>query len=376
MADYYNILGISRTASADEIKKAYRKLAMQYHPDRNKDNPEAAEKFKEISEAYEILSDEEKRKLYDQYGEAGIKGNNFGGGAGGFEDIFGDFGGLNDIFGDIFGGGRRSSRASSQQKRPTRGNDILARMRISFEEAYKGLNKDVTIKRSTTCQHCGGSGAESGSSRKTCPTCNGYGQVKVSQGFFSLSQTCPTCHGAGSIIEKPCHYCSGTGFLAEEKKINIKIPAGIDNGQRIRVPGEGDAGNNGGPRGDVFISVEVEEHPLFIRENSNIYMELPVTYAQAALGATLEIPTMEGPVNLKIPSGSQPNSKLRLKGKGFKSIGTRPQGDQFIILKLEVPKKLSQKHRDAIESLQKYDEELNERPILNDFLNKVKNLFK
>lgn len=374
MADYYNILGVSRTAGADEIKRAYRKLAMKYHPDKNQDNKAASEKFKEISEAYEILSDKEKRNMYDQYGEAGIKGNSFSGG--GAEDIFGDFGGLNDIFGDIFGGGRNSGRSSSQQQRPSRGNDILARMRIPFAEAYTGVSKDVTVKRSASCQHCGGTGAASGSSRKTCPTCHGYGQVKVSQGFFSLSQTCPTCHGAGSIIEKPCNYCHGTGFLAEEKKINIKIPAGIDNGQRIRVSGEGDAGSNGGPRGDVFISVEVEDHSLFIRENSNIYMELPITYPQATLGATIEIPTMEGSVNLKIPAGSQPNSKLRLKGKGFKSIGARPQGDQFIILKLEVPKKLSQKHRDAIENLQKYDGELNERPILSEFLNKVKNLFK
>lgn len=374
MADYYNTLGVSKTATTEEIKKAYRQLAIKHHPDRNKGNKASEEKIKEINAAYEALSDPEKRKLYDQFGEDGLKNNPFAGGSSGagfdFGDVFGDFG---DIFGEFFGGGgrKRSSRNAQRQ-----GSDLLVNVKVSFKEAYSGVKKDINIVRSSGCPKCGGSGADSGSGRKTCPTCGGVGQVKMSQGFFSIAQTCPSCQGAGSIIEKPCKSCSGTGFNREEKVVSVNIPAGIDNGQKIRVSGEGNSGYGGGPRGDVYLAIAVERHQLFEREDENIFLILPITYAQAVLGATIEVPTMDGKAEIKIPPGAQPDMKLRLKEKGFPSLQHRARGDQYIILRLEVPKNISAKHKQAIEDLKEFDEETKERPFLKEFTDKVKSIFK
>ncbi|HOW50475.1 MAG TPA: molecular chaperone DnaJ [bacterium] len=370
MSDLYQTLGVQRNASPDDIKKAYRQLAIKYHPDRNKGDKTSEEKFKEINHAYEILSDPEKRKMYDQFGEDGVKGNPFGGGAGGFD--FGDsFGDLGDIFGEFFGGGgRRRSRSSARQ-----GTDLLINIRLSFDEAYRGIKKDIRVTRSGQCAKCHGAGAESGTGRKTCPTCQGRGEVRVSHGFFQMAQPCPSCQGQGSIVEKPCKPCQGTGYTREEKELSVNIPAGIDTDQKIRVTGEGNAGANGGPRGDVYLAVQVTGHPLFHRDGNDLYLELPTTYAQLVLGAAIEVPTMDGAVELKIPAGTQPDTKMRLREKGFPSVQGRGRGDQYVIIRLEVPKNISSKHKKLIEEIKIFDDELKERPFLKDFTDKVKKLF-
>ena len=267
MADYYDLLGVPKNASAEEIKKAYKRKALKYHPDRNKGDKQAEDMFKKVSQAYEVLSDSEKRQLYDQFGEDGLKQNPFegrgGAGYADYSDIFDKFG---DVFGDFFGGRSGGSRRNA----PTQGSDLLIRITINFEESFKGVKKDVSITRSSTCSECSGSGAEKGSTRKTCATCRGTGQVRISQGFFSLAQTCPTCHGEGTVIEKPCRKCSGTGFVKENKTVSITIPAGIASGMKMRVSREGNSGLNGGPRGDVYVEILVKKHPLFERENTNI----------------------------------------------------------------------------------------------------------
>ncbi len=380
MADYYKILGVSKNATQEEIKKAYKKMAVKYHPDKNQNSKEAEKKFKEINAAYEALGDPEKRKMYDQFGEDGLKGNPFQGGSGGFSgdfsDIFGSggFGDLGDIFGDIFGGGSRGR--SRRKSAPRQGGDLLVNITLSFEEAFKGVTKKIRVSRTDRCDVCHGSGAEPGTSKKTCPTCHGAGQVRMSQGFFSVSQTCPTCHGAGEIIEKPCRKCHGTGFVRGEKEIEVKIPAGINEGHKIRVAGEGNAGENNGPRGDVYLAVHLRPHTLFKRDGDDIILEIPVTYPQLVLGDTIDVPTMEGTVAMKIPAGTQSGTKLRLKGKGFPSVQRRSRGDQYVFLKLEVPKHLSKAHREKIEELKNFDEEMKKQPSLGDFFNKVKQFFK
>ncbi|HNT27020.1 MAG TPA: molecular chaperone DnaJ [bacterium] len=380
MADLYGILGVRRDATLDEIKKAYRQLAIKYHPDRNKGDKAAEEKFKEINQAYEVLSDAEKRKMYDQFGEDGIKGSPFSAGAGGFDfsDLFsGNFGGgnagggLGDIFDEFFGGGaRRRGRTAARQ-----GSDLLVTVTLSFDEAYLGTRRDVKVARSGRCAKCAGSGAEPGASRKTCPTCQGRGEVRVSHGFFQMAQTCPSCQGQGSIIEKPCKACQGTGYVREERELSVSIPAGIDTGQKIRMASEGNAGANGGPRGDVYLNVQVKDHPLFHRDGNDIYLELPVSYAQLTLGDTVEVPTMEGKVDLKVPSGTQPDTKMRLREKGFPAVQGRGRGNQFVVLRLEVPRNISSKHRKIVEELKGFDGELKERPFLKDFAEKVKRTF-
>lgn len=373
MADFYELLGVSKSASAEEIKKAYKKQALKHHPDRNRGDKSAEEKFKKINEAYEVLSDPEKRQMYDQFGEDGLKSNPFQGQNGGFRDFSDVFDNFGDMFGDIFGGGRGSRRG---RRAPVQGSDLLIHLTISFEESFKSVKKDINFSRSTVCQVCSGSGAESGSSRKTCPTCNGAGQVKVSHGFFSLAQACPTCHGEGNIVEKPCSSCRGTGFVKEEKKVSLNVPAGISSGMKIRVAQEANSGSNGGPRGDVYVEVKVKDHSLFEREEDDIYVEIPISYSQAVLGDKIEVPTMEGTVEMKIPAGTQPGTKLRLKDKGFPSIQRHQRGSQFVILSLEVPKNISDKHRDHIIKLKEYEADHKERPSLKDYLEKVKNLFK
>jgi len=373
MSDYYDLLGVPKNASAEEIKKAYKKKALLYHPDRNKGDKEAEEKFKKVNHAYEVLSDSEKRQIYDQFGEDGLKGRAFqdgGGGYASYEEVFEKF---SDVFSDFFGGrpGGRYGRNA-----PMQGSDLLTRLTISFEESFNGAKKDVTITRSSTCSECSGSGAEKGSSKKTCTTCNGQGQVRVSQGYFSLAQTCPTCRGEGTLIEKPCKKCSGTGFVRENKTVSITIPAGIASGMKMRVAREGNSGVNGGPRGDVYVEINVKPHSLFEREGDDIYIELPISYSQAVLGDKVSVPTMLGNVEMKIPPGTQSGTRMRLKEKGFVSLSNRMRGSQYVVLKLEVPKNISEKHKEVVEQLKPFEEDHKERPTLKDYIDKVKNLFK
>jgi molecular chaperone DnaJ len=378
--DYYEILGVSRTASPEEIKKAFKKMAMKYHPDRNPGDKDAEEKFKRVNEANEVLSDPEKRQIYDQYGEDGLKGG-FGAGAEGadFSDIFknagfsgGGFSNLGDMFENIFGGGGGRRRARNM---PQQGTDLAHKITISFKESYTGLSKEISFDRSSTCQFCNGSGAEKGSSRKTCPTCKGSGQIRSGNGFFSISQTCPTCRGEGTVIEKPCTHCRGTGFLKETKKVEVKVPAGIADGMQIRIAGEGNSGLNGGPRGDVYVDVRVKDDELFVREGNDIFVEVPITYSQAALGDKIEVPTMDGPVDMTLPAGTQPSTKMRLKDKGFPDVHGRGKGVLYVIFKLEVPRNLSDAHKEAISKLKEFEKEIKERPTLKDYLDKIKKWF-
>ncbi|MBO7127609.1 molecular chaperone DnaJ [bacterium] len=377
--DYYEILGVSRTASPEEIKKAFKKMAMKYHPDRNPGDKEAEEKFKRVNEANEVLSDPEKRQIYDQYGEDGLKGG-FGAGADGVDlsEMFknagfgggGAFDNLGDMFDNIFGGGRRRGRNMPQQ-----GTDLVSKIVVTFKESYTGVSKEVSFNRSSACHFCNGTGAEAGSSRKACPTCKGSGQLRSGNGFFSISQPCPTCHGEGTIIEKPCTHCHGTGFLKESKKLEVKVPAGIADGMQIRVAGEGNEGLNGGPRGDFYVEVRVKGDDLFVREGNDILVEIPITYSQAALGDKIEVPTMDGPVDMTLPAGTQPNTKMRLKDKGFPDVHGRGRGVLYVIFKLEVPRNLSDAHKEAIMKLKEFEKEIKERPTLKDYLEKIKKWF-
>ncbi len=378
--DYYEILGVSRTASPEEIKKAFKKMALKYHPDRNPGDKEAEEKFKKVNEANEVLSDPEKRQIYDQYGEDGLKGGFGGAGADGVDlsEMFknagfgggGAFDNLGDMFDNIFGGGRRRGRNMPQQ-----GTDLVSKIVVTFKESYTGVSKEVSFNRSSACHFCNGTGAEAGSSRKACPTCKGSGQLRSGNGFFSISQPCPTCHGEGTIIEKPCTHCHGTGFLKESKKLEVKVPAGIADGMQIRVAGEGNAGLNGGPRGDFYVEVRVKNDDLFVREGNDILVEIPITYSQAALGDKIEVPTMDGPVDMTLPAGTQPNTKMRLKDKGFPDVHGRGRGVLYVIFKLEVPRNLSDAHKEAIMKLKEFEKEIKERPTLKDYLEKIKKWF-
>jgi len=372
MADYYEALGVSKSATPEELKKAYKKKAIKYHPDKNKGDKSSEEKFKKVNEAYEVLGDPEKKKIYDQFGEDGLKGHSGFGGQGGqyrdFGDMFDNFG---DIFGDIFGGGRSRGRNA-----PRQGADILVRMNVTFKEAYDGAKKEFTFPRSSSCHVCGGSGAEKGSSKKTCPTCQGAGQVKMSQGFFSVAQVCPTCRGEGSIIEKPCKHCRGVGFEKDTKTVKLNVPQGISTGMKIRVAGEGNAGENGGPRGDVYVEIAVASHSLFERDRDDIYMEIPISYSQAVIGDKIEVPTMTGSVKMKIPAGTQSGTRMRLKDKGFQSLTYHRRGAQYVILNIEVPKNISDEHKKLVEQLREHENDHKERPTLKDYLDKVKNLFK
>ena len=370
--DFYELLGVSRTASPDELKKAYKKMALKYHPDRNPGDKAAEEKFKQINEAYETLSNPEKRQIYDQYGAEGLKG--FGGGAD--AQGYGDFPDLqsilNDMFESAFGGGRGRGRTRSRTA-PQQGADLLASTTISFRESYTGVTKDISFTRSSTCEECHGTGAEAGSSKKPCPTCKGSGQVRQGNSFFSITQPCPTCHGEGSIIEKPCKKCRGTGFVKDSATISVDIPAGIEDGMKVRVIGQGNSGMNNGPRGNVYVSVKVKPDDLFVREDDDVYIEIPMTYTQAVLGDKIDVPTLDGSVTMTIPAGTQPNTKMRLKDKGFPDVqGRGYRGSEYVILKLEVPKNISDAHRDAIVKLKEFESENQGHPGIKRFLEKAK----
>ncbi|HCD91151.1 MAG TPA: molecular chaperone DnaJ [Ruminococcaceae bacterium] len=354
--DFYKVLGVSKDATADEIKKAYRKLARKYHPDVNK-TKDAEEKFKEVNEAYEVLSDSEKKARYDQFGFAGVDPN-FGAGGGGYGGGAGfDFGDLGDIFGSFFGGGGGFGGfggGRSDPNAPRRGDDVQARVTISFEEAAKGCKRKIEIHRIETCPDCGGSGAQKGSTTKTCPDCGGRGQVNVQQrtpfGVISTTKTCPKCGGRGKIVEKPCQKCRGGGRVSKRRELEVNIPAGIDDRQVISVRGEGSMGSNGGPSGDLHVSVFVRPHPFFEREGYNIWYDCKVNFVQAALGDSIMVPTIDGKVKFDLPAGTQPGTVVSLKGKGIQYLNSRGRGDQYIRIIVEVPKDLTAPQREALKN--------------------------
>lgn len=377
--DYYEVLGISRSASQDEIKKAYRRLALRYHPDKNPDNSkEAEEKFKEVSEAYKVLSDSEKRQIYDQYGHAGLEAEvGAGPGFGGFEfdpfkifeEVFGrqSYGG--DLFGDFFGG---RSRTRAGEAEP--GRDLHYTLGIVFDEAAFGAEKDIQIPRHETCSTCTGSGIKPGSQPQTCPTCQGSGYVAISQGFFSMTRTCTQCRGRGTIIKDPCRDCRGTGRVKRTRKVKVKIPAGVDHGSRLRLAGEGEAGFRGGPPGDLYIGLRVRSHSIFKRDGNNIVCEVPISFAQAALGAEIKVPTLNGRVRVKIPPGTQTNKIFRLKGQGVPYLRSSGRGDQWVKVVVETPVNLTGEQKELLMKFQELSRD-SEQPRIRDFLGKIKQIF-
>lgn len=366
--DYYEVLGLQKGATEDEIKKAYRKLAVKYHPDRNPDDKEAAEKFREATEAYEVLSDSEKRPLYDQYGFAGVDGMG-GGGAGAqyshafhdFSDLFGGAaGGFGDIFDNIFGGG--SSRSSRRRNGPVEGASLRYDLNISFKDAVFGTKADIHFKHNETCESCKGTGCAPGASRRTCPTCNGTGQIRRSAGFFAVQQPCPDCGGTGTKIDKPCKDCGGRGVVQKAKKISFTIPAGVDDGKRIILPHQGDAGENGGPAGDLVVILHVDTHPVFERDGQDLYCAVPVSFSQAILGADITIDALDGKkIAIKIPAGTASGKLLRVKGEGVPvSENMARRGDLYIKIIIQIPQHISSAQK---ELLQKYSEL--ENPTVN-----------
>ncbi len=353
MKDLYEVLGVKKGASADEIKKAYRKLAREHHPDKNPGDKAAEERFKEIQGAYDVLSDPEKRKQYDQVGPRIFSGAG-GPGQGGFQwsGNLGDLGDLGDLFGNIFGGaGGPSPRG--RRPRGERGRDVEVALNVSFEDSLEGLETKIPVELETSCSVCHGSGAEPGTSPQICPECRGRGVVSEDEGFFAFSRPCPRCHGNGTVIERPCRNCKGSGRERRTKRYTVKIPAGVKNGTQIRLKGRGEAGTNGGPAGDLIVTTRVAASPLYERRGADLLLEVPVTYAEAALGATVEIPTPEGRVALKVPAGSQDGKLLKVKGRGAPKLKGGGKGDLLARLRVSVPTKLSKAEREAIENLQK-----------------------
>ncbi len=346
--DYYEILSVDKGADAKEVKRAYRKLAMKYHPDRNPDDSEAEAKFKEATEAYEILSDQEKRARYDQYGHAGVDGQaggGFGGGQGNFSDIFGD------VFGDIFGGGGAGGGGRGRGG-PQRGSDLRYNLELTLEQAVKGTEVKIKVPTLTNCDTCDGTGAKDGSKPQTCGTCHGQGQVRMQQGFFSVQQACPTCRGQGTIIKDPCGSCHGQGVKEETKTLNVKVPAGVDNGDRIRLSGEGEAGTRGGPSGDLYVETHIKPHPIFERDGRNLYCDVPISITDAALGGELEVPTLEGRVKLKIPAETQSGKLFRLRGKGVVPVRGGATGDLLCRVMVETPVRLTEHQKKILKEFQ------------------------
>ncbi len=367
--DYYEILGLNRDASDEEIKKAYRKLAMKHHPDRNPDNPKAEEHFKEAKEAYEILSDAQKRAAYDQYGHAGVdpQAGGFGpGGPGGFSDAFGD------IFGDIFGGGRGGGRGGVY-----RGADLRYNLEISLEDAARGSETRIRIPTMEQCEACGGSGAKKGTEPKTCPTCHGHGQVRMQQGFFSIQQTCPKCHGSGRFVADPCHTCHGGGRVKQHKTLSVKIPAGVDEGDRIRLSGEGEHGVGGGPAGDLYVQIHIKPHQVFQRDHDDLHCEMPVSFTIAALGGEIEIPTLDGMAKIKIPAETQSGKVFRLRGKGIKGVRSHSHGDLMCHVVVETPVNLTERQKELLHELEAINitDGSRHNPRAKSWMDRVKDFF-
>ena len=374
--DYYEVLGVQKGAGAEDIKKAYRKLAMKYHPDRNPDNKEAEEKFKEAAEAYEVLSDDDKRARYDQFGFAGVDpnygagqgGNPFGGGFGGF----GDFGDLGDIFGSFFGGG--SSRASANA--PRRGENVGARLELTFEEAAFGCEKEVSSQRIENCAACSGTGSADGVT-ETCSMCRGSGQVRTTQNFMGMAMqsttTCPQCNGRGKIIKTPCNTCRGKGKVRRTNRVKVKVPAGVDHGQSVRVRGEGCVGMNGGPNGDLLVDIVIKRHPIFTRRDYTVFCEVPISFAQAALGAQIQVPTLDGKVSYDLPEGTQTGTTFTLREKGIPMVGnSRRRGDQRFTVVVETPTRLTKEQKELLRQL---DDGIEDTPKRKKFFDAIKDLF-
>ena len=372
--DFYEVLGVEKGASADEIKKAYRKAAMKYHPDRNPGDKTAEEKFKEIGEAYEVLSDDDKRARYDQFGHAGVDPN-FNPNAGGFGGGFGGFGGfgdLGDIFGDFFGGG--SSRAT--QNAPRRGENVATRLELTFEEAAFGCEKEVSAQRIENCSSCNGTGSADGTV-ETCSTCRGTGQVRTTQNFMGMqmqsSSPCPRCNGRGKVIKPPCNTCRGKGKVRRTQKIRVKVPAGVDEGQSVRVRGEGCVGTNGGPNGDLLVEILIRDHPIFSRDGVDVLCEVPISFSQAALGAQIQVPTLDGKVSFDIPEGTQTGTTFTLSGKGIPYVGTsRRRGDELFTVVVETPTKLTKEQKDLLRQL---DATIEATPKRKKFFDTLKDFF-
>jgi molecular chaperone DnaJ len=369
--DFYQVLGINRDASDDEIKKAYRKLAMKFHPDRNPDNPKAEEQFKEAKEAYEILSDGQKRAAYDQYGHAGVDQQAGMGGGAGFGDAF------SDIFGDIFGGGRGGGGGGGGRSNVYRGADLRYNLEVTLEDAARGSETKIRIPTMDECEACDGKGSRKGTEAKTCPTCNGHGQVRMQQGFFSIQQTCPKCHGTGRYIATPCLSCHGAGRIKSHKTLSIKIPAGIDEGDRIRLSGEGEPGVNGGPSGDLYVQIHLKEHSVFTRDHDDLHCEMPISFTIAALGGEIEIPTLDGVARLKIPAEAQSGKVFRLRGKGIKGIRSVGHGDLMCHVVVETPVNLTTRQKELLrefETINEQDHGLH-NPRAKGWMDKVKEFF-
>ncbi len=372
--DYYEVLGVQKGASADDIKKSYRKLAMKYHPDRNPDNKEAEEKFKEAAEAYEVLSDDDKRARYDQFGFAGVdpnygagQGGAYGGGFGGF----GDFGDLGDIFGSFFGGGASRSNPNA----PRRGENVGARLELTFEEAAFGSEKEVAVTRIENCSACSGTGAAD-KAVETCSMCRGSGQVRTTQNFMGMAMqsttTCPQCSGRGKIVKNPCTTCRGKGKVRRTQKIKVKVPGGVDHGQSVRVRGEGCVGSNGGPNGDVLVEIYIKRHPIFTRKDYTVLCEVPISFAQAALGAEIQVPTLDGKVAFDLPEGTQTGTVFTLREKGIPVVGSRRRGDQRFTVVVETPTKLTKEQKELLRQL---DGTMDVTPKRKKFFDSIKDLF-
>jgi molecular chaperone DnaJ len=362
-SDYYQILGISRESEPDEIKKAFRKLALQYHPDRNSEDASAEERFKEVNEAYSVLSDPEKRAQYDRFGHAGPVGQGYGG--------FGDFTGvgvediINDFFGGLFGGGGTRVR---------RGADLRYNLSVTFEEAVFGTEKEIVVPRTAACGECAGSGARKGTRPEKCGACNGRGQVTMQQGFFSVRRTCGRCGGTGQVVKEPCAHCSGSGHVRENRPLKVKIPPGVEDGTRLKLRGEGEAGASGGPAGDLFVVLTVPDHPFFVRDGADLFCEVPITFAQAALGAAIEVPTLAGKRNLTVPAGTASGHDFVMRGEGVASLSSGRRGNLVIRVLIEVPKKLTKRQKELLGEFQKLSEE-SPGPIASSFFEKVKEIF-
>jgi molecular chaperone DnaJ len=379
--DYYEVLGVSKSATTDELKKAYRKLAVQYHPDKNPGDKAAEEKFKEVSEAYDVLNDEDKRAAYDRYGHAAFQGGMPGGGAGrgGFHDPFDIFkevfggGGGGGIFDQFFGGGGGGGR-TRRSNGPQRGSDLRYPLEITLEEAAKGVEKEVEIERLAPCKPCSGSGSASGSGRSTCKTCGGAGQVISSRGFFQIQQTCPSCEGTGESITDPCRTCRGAGRQKDTIRVRLRIPAGIEEGTQLRSSGNGDLGTKGGPAGDLYVLIRVKQHDVFEREGHDLHCEMPLSFPVAALGGELEVPTLDGAVSVKIPAGTQTGTTLRVRGRGMKVMGREQFGDLYVHVQVAVPNKLTTEQK---EKLKAFADALgdNNSPLHESFFEKAKRFF-